>query len=142
MLNQATIVGRITKKPVLRKTPDGNSVTTISLAVDRSYKVNGEKKTDFLDVVIWRKNAENVCTYTDKGSVVGVTGSLETRTYENQNGQKVKVVELIAEKVKFISSPKNNNSNGNDNRDNYSSNQNNDDDFYPGGSFDDDCPFN
>ncbi|MEH7443439.1 single-stranded DNA-binding protein [Bacillus sp. JJ1122] len=105
MINQVTLVGRITKDPELKWTPDGKAVTNITLAVNRHYKnPNGEIDADFVHCTLWGKTAENTSNYCRKGSVIGVTGRIQTRNYENQEGKRVYVTEVVAEGVRFLSS--------------------------------------
>lgn len=102
MLNVAAIMGRLTADPELRKTPSGVSVTTFTLAVDRSYaKAGTERQADFIDVVAWRGTAEFVCRYFTKGRLMAVDGSIQTRNYEDKNGNKRKSVEIVANNVSF-----------------------------------------
>jgi single-strand DNA-binding protein len=104
MLNRVIIVGRLTKDPELRYTSSGVAVATFTLAVNRTFKnQNGEQEADFINVVVWRKPAENVANYLKKGSLAGVDGRLQTRSYEGQNGR-VFVTEVIADSVSFLDS--------------------------------------
>lgn len=106
MLNQTVIVGRLVSDPELRETDGGRKVTNVTLAVPRSFKnVNGEYDTDFINCVLWKGIAENTATYCKKGDLVGVKGRLQSREYEFDD-EKRKVVELVAEKVTFLSSKK------------------------------------
>ncbi|MGG7162868.1 single-stranded DNA-binding protein [Clostridium ihumii] len=103
-MNRIVLVGRITKKPEL-KSLDGNTkvFTRIMLAVDRPYKTaTGEKQVDFIPVILWGKKAEIVCEYLDKSSVVSVTGRLQTRVFENNEGQKKYISEVIADEFQFM----------------------------------------
>lgn len=107
MLNQSVIVGRVVHDPELNETENGNKVTNLTLAVPRSYKnVNGEYDTDFISCVLWKGVAENTVEYVKKGDLVGVKGRLQTRTIENENYNQ-HVMELVAEKVTFLSSRRN-----------------------------------
>ncbi|MFD2446735.1 single-stranded DNA-binding protein [Bacillus sp. CGMCC 1.16607] len=104
MINQVTLVGRLTKDPDLRLTPDGIPVVNVILAVNRQFKnQQGEYETDFVHCTLWRKTAENTSTYCRKGSVIGITGKIHTRNYTNQEGKKVYVTEVVAESVQFLS---------------------------------------
>lgn len=108
MINQVTLVGRIARDPELKWTPDGKAVTNITLVVNRHYKnLNGEIDADFVHCTLWGKTAENTTNYCRKGSVIGVTGRIQTRNYENQEGKKVYVTEVVAEGVRFLSSKPN-----------------------------------
>ncbi|NMK92047.1 single-stranded DNA-binding protein [Staphylococcus capitis] len=103
MINTASLSGRLTKDPEYRTTQNGVAVTTFSLAVQRSFKdANGDYQADFPNVVAFRNTAEVVKNYTHKGALVNVTGRLQTRNYENQNGQRVFVTEVVAEQVQLI----------------------------------------
>ncbi|EIJ80348.1 single-strand binding protein [Bacillus methanolicus PB1] len=104
MINQVTLVGRLTRDPELRVTPEGTYVTNIILAVNRNYRnQHGEIDTDFVQCTLWKKLAENTAQYCRKGSVLGITGRIQTRNYENQEGKKVFVTEVVAEGVRFLS---------------------------------------
>ncbi|MDD3204018.1 MAG: single-stranded DNA-binding protein, partial [Pygmaiobacter massiliensis] len=82
MLNVVALLGRLVADPELRRTPNGVSVTTFTIAVDRSFVKSGaERQTDFIDIVAWRNTAEFVCKYFQKGSMMAVQGSIQTRTY-------------------------------------------------------------
>lgn len=103
MINRVTLVGRLTKDPELRYTPSGVAVATFTLAVNRTFSnQNGEKETDFINCVIWRKQAENAANYLKKGSLAGVDGRLQTRSYEGQDNKRVYVTEVVAEYVAFL----------------------------------------
>lgn len=106
MLNQTVIIGRIVKDPEIVETENGKKVTNLNLAVPRSYKnVDGEYETDYIPCVLWQGIAENVVTYCKKGDLVGIKGRLETNSYEKEE-IKHYVMQLIAEKVTFLSSKK------------------------------------
>lgn len=103
MINQVTLVGRLTKDPELKVTSEGIPVTHVTLAVNRHYKnQNGQIDADFVQCTLWRKTAENTANYCRKGSVVGITGRIQTRNYENTEGRKVYVTEVVAESVQFL----------------------------------------
>ncbi len=113
MINNITLVGRLTKDSDLRYTSDGTATATFSLAVNRPFKsANGEREADFINCVIWRKNAENFANFTRKGSLVGITGRIQTRNYENKEGQRVYVTEVVAENFALLESKKDGASNG------------------------------
>ena len=105
-MNTICITGRVTQNPELRKTQSGVSVMSLSLAVDRDYKVSNEKVTDFIPVIIWRKTAEVVSQYTSKGDLLSVVGSLESRKYTDSDGNNRTVWEVKADKVGFLSRKK------------------------------------
>lgn len=114
MLNVAVIMGRLVADPELRHTPNDIAVTTFTLAVDRGYvKAGAEKQTDFIDVVAWRNTAEFVCKYFQKGRMMAVHGSIQTRTYTDKEGNKRKAFEIVATDVNFADS-KRDSSSGND----------------------------
>ncbi|GAA0334711.1 single-stranded DNA-binding protein [Bacillus carboniphilus] len=103
MLNRVVLVGRLTKDPDLRYTPSGVPVATFSLAVNRTFtNQQGEREADFINVVVWRKPAENVANFLKKGSLAGVDGRIQTRNYEGQDGRRVYVTEVVAESVQFL----------------------------------------
>ena len=103
MINNVTLVGRLTKDPELKYTPSGVAVANFTLACDRPFKAqNGEKETDFISIVIWRKQAENAANYLKKGSLAGVVGRIQTRNFEGQDGKRVYVTEVVAESVQFL----------------------------------------
>ena len=105
MLNQTILVGRLVKNPELRETENGNKVTNITLAVPRSYKnSNGEYETDFISCVLWKGIAENAAEYCRRGDLLGVRGRLQTRVIEQEDESKRTAVEIVAEKVSYLSS--------------------------------------
>ena len=108
MTNRAVLVGRLTKDPDLRFTPNGLAVCTFTLAVNRPFKnqQTGEYDADFIQIVVWRKAAENCANYLTKGSLVSVDGRIQTRSYQNNQGQKVYVTEVVAENVQFLQTKK------------------------------------
>ena len=102
MLNRCIIMGRLTYDPELRHTQAGKSVTSITLAVDRDFKgKNGEKETDFIDVVAWGATAEFLCSYFSKGRVAVAEGRLQIRDWTDKDGKKRKAVEVLADHVYF-----------------------------------------
>ncbi len=103
MLNRVILIGRLTKDPELRYTPNGVAVASFTLAVDRSRpNQQGERETDFIPIVVWQKQAENCANYIGKGSLVAVDGRLQVRTYDAKDGQRRWVTEVIAENVRFL----------------------------------------
>lgn len=103
MINRVVLVGRLTKNPEFRTTPSGVDVATFTLAVNRNFKSkNGEQQADFINCVVFRKQAENVNNYLNKGSLAGVDGRLQSRSYENKEGQRVFVTEVICDNVQFL----------------------------------------
>ncbi|MBW7479883.1 single-stranded DNA-binding protein [Streptococcus pneumoniae] len=112
MLNRVVLVGRLTKDPEFRQTASGVSVTTFSLAVNRTFKnKNGEREADFINVVVFRQQAENVNNYLSKGSLVGVDGRIQSRSYDNNEGRRVFVTEVVADSVQFLDTKGNNQQN-------------------------------
>ncbi|EAC3156017.1 single-stranded DNA-binding protein [Listeria monocytogenes] len=108
MMNRVVLVGRLTKDPDLRYTQAGAAVATFTLAVNRPFKnAQGEQEADFINCVVWRKPAENVANFLKKGSMAGVDGRVQTRNYEDSDGKRVFVTEVVAESVQFLE-PKNN----------------------------------
>ena len=107
MLNSVVLVGRLTKDPELRYTPSNQAVATFSLAVNRRFKnQNGDREADFINCVIWRQQAENLANWAKKGALIGITGSIQTRNYENKQGQRVYVTEVVAEQFQLLESQK------------------------------------
>lgn len=105
MINSVNLTGRLTKEVDLRYTSNGKAVGSFTLAVDRQFKnAHGEKETDFINFVVWGKSAETMVNYTRKGSLIGITGRIQTRNYENQQGQRVYVTEVVAENFTFLES--------------------------------------
>lgn len=112
MLNRAVLTGRLTRDVDLRYTQSGTAVGTFSLAVDRQFtNQKGERDADFINCVIWRKSAENFANFVHKGSLVGIDGRIQTRNYENQQGQRVYVTEVVVENFALLEprSARNNN---------------------------------
>lgn len=99
MLNRVILIGRLTRDPELKYTPNGTAVCTFSLAINRKFN---KEETDFIDIVVWRGLAETCASYLGKGRLAAVEGRLQVRTYENQEGQKRKVTEVIADDVRFL----------------------------------------
>ena len=104
MLNCAVIMGRMTADPELRTTGSGLSVISFCVAVDRRYQKDGEKQADFINVVAWRQQAEFITRYFRKGSMIAIQGSIQTRNYEDKNGNKRTAVEIVADNVSFCGS--------------------------------------
>ena len=106
MINRVVLVGRLTKDPELRKTQSGTSVVSFSLAVNRRVQTPGQPDADFINCVAWNRLADLMCQYLHRGSLIGVEGRIQTRNYENNQGQRVYVTELVADNVQFLE-PKN-----------------------------------
>ena len=107
MINNVVVTGRLTRAVDLRYTSNGTAFASFTLAVDRPFRnQNNEKETDFINCVMWRKSAENLANYTNKGSLIGVEGRIQTRNYDNGQGQRVYVTEVLAERFTFLESAK------------------------------------
>ncbi|WP_010648884.1 single-stranded DNA-binding protein [Oceanobacillus massiliensis] len=167
MLNRVVLVGRLTKDPDLRYTPNGVAVANFTVAVNRPFSnQQGNREADFINCVVWRKPAENLANYMKKGSLIGVDGRIQTRTFEGQDGKTVYVTEVVADSVQFLESKgssqgrqessdfqqnrnqnqfQNQNQNQNQNQYQQNQNQNQDDPFKNNGEpidiSDDDLPF-
>lgn len=103
MLNRIILIGRLTRDPELRYVPSGQPVASFTLAVDRPFtNQQGERQTDFIDIVAWRRLAEQVTQHLAKGRLVAVEGRLQIRSYETQDGQKRKAAEVVADAVRFL----------------------------------------
>jgi single-strand DNA-binding protein len=106
-LNKVILIGRLTADPELKQTGNGVAVTSFTLAVDRKYNKDTEKKADFITVVAWRQTAEFICKYFRKGSAIIVLGELQTRSWDDSNGKKRFTTEVVASEVSFAESKKN-----------------------------------
>jgi single-strand DNA-binding protein len=105
MINQTTLVGRLTNDVNLRYTPSNVAVATFTLAVNRTFKnENGDREADFINCVMWRQQAENLANWAKKGALIGITGRIQTRSYDNQQGQRVYVTEVVAETFQLLES--------------------------------------
>lgn len=105
MINSTVLVGRLTRDPELKYTGNNVAVASFSLAVNRNFKdANGEREADFINCVIWRQQAENLTNWAKKGALIGITGRIQTRSYENQQGQRVYVTEVVAENFQMLES--------------------------------------
>ena len=108
MINNVVLVGRMTRDAELRYTPQNKAVATFTLAVNRNFKnQNGEREADFINCVMWRQQAENIANWAKKGTLIGITGRIQTRNYENQQGQRVYVTEVAAETFQVMESRNN-----------------------------------
>lgn len=150
MINNVVLVGRLTKDPDLRYTGSGTAVATCTLAVNRDFKnADGNQEADFINCVFWRKIAETLANHVKKGHQIGVVGRIQTRNYENQQGQRVFLTEVVVEHFNFLEK-RDSSSNGvgqNNRQPDQSNNQQNfdrDNDPFSGSSIDisdDDLPF-
>ena len=104
MYNRAVLIGRLTADPELKTTQSGVSVCSFRIAVDRAYKKDGERKADFITIVVWRQQAEFVCRYFAKGKAIGIEGAIQTREYTDKDGNKRVAVEVVADRVFFVES--------------------------------------
>ena len=105
MINRVVITGRLTRDAELRYTQSGVAVASFTVAVDRQFRTQAEEReADFINCVIWRKSAENFVNFTHKGSMVGIDGRLQTRNYENQQGQRVYVTEVVVDSFALMES--------------------------------------
>lgn len=105
MMNHVQLIGRLTKDPELRYTSQGTAVATFTLAVQRNFSDgNGERQTDFIQCIVWRKLAETIANHLVKGSLIACEGRIQTRNYENQQGQRVYVTEVVVNEVQFLES--------------------------------------
>ncbi|HFI0115529.1 TPA: single-stranded DNA-binding protein [Streptococcus suis] len=104
MINNVVLVGRLTRDVELRYTPSNQAVATFTLAVNRNFKnqSTGEREADFINCVMWRQQAENLANWTKKGHLIGITGRIQTRSYDNQQGQRVHVTEVVAESFQVL----------------------------------------
>ncbi len=110
MINRVVLVGNLTKDPELRVTGSGINVATFSLAVNRAFaNANGEREVDFINCVVWRKQAENLAKYCAKGSSVAVEGRIQTRSYDANDGTKRYVTEIVCDMVQFLQTRRNDN---------------------------------
>ncbi len=104
-MNKVVLIGRLTRDPDLRYPSSNVPVANFTVAVNRPFEnQNGEREADFINVIVWRKQAENVKKYIGKGSLVGVEGRIQTRNYEGQDGKRVYVTEVVADRVEFLES--------------------------------------
>lgn len=103
MINNVVLIGRLTRDVELRYTPSNVAVATFNLAVNRNFKnQDGEREADFINCVMWQKSAENLANWTRKGMLIGVTGRIQTRSYENQQGQRVYVTEVVTDSFQVL----------------------------------------
>lgn len=144
MMNRVVLVGRLTKDPDLRYTPNGVPVASFTLAVNRTFtNQQGEREADFINCVVWRKPAENAANFLKKGYLAGVDGRIQSRSYEGQDGKRVYVTEVQAESVQFLE-PKNSNTQRNEEPQQQPNTRIDEDPFASKGNIDisdDDLPF-
>lgn len=112
MINNTVLVGRMVRDAELKYTPNNQAVATFTLAVNRNFKSqSGEREADFINCVIWRQQAENLANLAKKGALIGITGRIQTRNYENQQGQRVYVTEVVADSFQLLEFNKQNDQN-------------------------------
>ncbi|MBR7132985.1 MAG: single-stranded DNA-binding protein [Clostridia bacterium] len=104
MFNLVVLTGRLTADPELKTTPNGTSVTRFSIAVDRRYRSGEDRQTDFINIVAWRQSAEFITKYFKKGNLIGIEGSIQTRNYEDKNGNKRTAFEVVVNNAQFVES--------------------------------------
>lgn len=113
-MNKAILIGRLTKDPELRSTPAGRNVCQFSIAVNRTFtNANGDREADFINCVVWDKQAENLVKYQKKGNQIAVDGRIQTRNYEDKDGKRVYVTEILANNISFLDSKGSNAGNSN-----------------------------
>ena len=114
MINNVTLMGRLTARPELKTTPSGTTVTGFCIAVDRRYTAkDGKKQTDFINCVAWRNTAEFITRYFDKGDMIAVTGEIQTRTYKDNSGNNRTAFEIVINQASFCGRKRNNSGNTN-----------------------------
>ena len=148
MINRVVLVGRLTADPQFRTTPNGVSIANFTIAVNRTFtNAQGEREADFINCVVFRKQAENVNNYLSKGQLAGVDGRIQSRSYENKEGNRVFVTEVVCDSVQFLEPKGNNNQNVSQGqqtgtRKQQTGNVANDNPFANGnGDYEDDLPF-
>jgi len=102
MINRVVLVGRLTKDPELRYSPNGVASCRFTLAVNRAFKTEGEQQADFIQCVAWRKQAENLANFQRKGNLIGVEGRIQTGSYEGQDGKRVYTTDVVADSIQFL----------------------------------------
>lgn len=108
-MNKVILIGRLTKEPELKKTPNNVSVCQFTIAVNRPFQdQNGERQADFISCMAWRTQAENLCKYLNKGALIAVSGNIQTRNYTDQNGVTRYVTEVVCENITFLEAKKDN----------------------------------
>lgn len=104
MFNLVVLTGRLTADPELKTTPNGIPVTTFSIAVNRNYRAGEEQQTDFINIVAWRQRAEFITKYFKKGNLIGIEGSIQTRRYQDKNGNNRTAFEVVVNNAQFVES--------------------------------------
>jgi len=103
-MNKVILIGRLTRDPELKYTPNGVAVANFNIAVNRPFAKEGEQQADFINGIAWRKQAENLANYQKKGNLIAIDGRIQVRNYENQEGKKVYVTEVVAENIQYLES--------------------------------------
>ena len=126
MINRVVLTGRLTRNPELKTTQNGLSVASFTIAVNRQFTDSqGKREADFINCVIWRKSAENFCKFTTKGSLVGIDGRIQTRSYDNKDGQRVYITEVVVDSFSLLESKnESQTNNAGSNNNGYSNNSN------------------
>jgi len=135
MINAVTLVGRLTKDPELKYSQSGTAICNFTIAVNRGFKSQDGQDADFINSVIFKGGAESLANYQRKGNLIGLTGRIQTRNYENKEGRRVYITEVVADSVQFLESKKSNNKQASDQRGGQSNNGD------PIDISDDDLPF-
>ena len=136
MFNLVVLTGRLTHDPELKTTPNGVPVTSFSIAVNRNYRAGEEQQTDFINIVAWRQRAEFITKYFQKGSLIGIEGSIQTRRYQDSNGNNRTAFEVVVNNAQFVESKRDNSNNAP-----ADTPETDYDDFTEIGGGDDDLPF-
>ena len=139
MFNLVVLTGRLTADPELKSTPNGIPVTTFSIAVNRNYRAGEEQQTDFINIVAWRQRAEFITKYFKKGSMIGIEGSIQTRRYQDKNGNNRTAFEVVVNNAQFVESKRDGGVSGSDEPASFSNADASD--FAEIGGMDDDLPF-
>lgn len=139
MFNLVVLTGRLTADPELKTTANGIPVTTFSIAVNRNYRAGEEQQTDFINIVAWRQRAEFITKYFKKGSMIGIEGSIQTRRYQDKNGNNRTAFEVVVNNAQFVESKRDGAASGSDEPASYSNADASD--FAEIGGMDDDLPF-
>ena len=142
MFNIVVLTGRLTADAELKTTPNGIPVTAFSIAVNRNYRAGEEQQTDFINIVAWRQRAEFITKYFKKGDMIGIEGSIQTRKYQDKNGNNRTAFEVVVNNAQFVESKRNSNNVMIEGEEQPQYNNNTADDFTEiGGADDDDLPF-
>lgn len=141
MFNLVVLTGRLTADPELKNTPNGVPVTTFSIAVNRNYRAGEEQQTDFINVTAWRQRAEFITKYFKKGSMIGIEGAIQTRRYQDKDGNNRTAFEVVVNNAQFVESKKEGNESTTTENDPLVGFSNKLDEFTEVSGMDDDLPF-